>query len=127
MAPVFFLAGIWLLIAVVAAIIAYHLDISIALVEIIIGVAAGAVADHFFGKGSLGSTQPWLQFLASIGAVLLTFLAGAELDPAVMRTKLKEVSVRRAGRFCCAVRRGNGSGPFPPGMDHPRESPRARA
>ncbi len=93
MEPIFVLAGIWPLIAVVAAIIAYHLDISIALVEIIIGVAAGAVADHFFGKDSLGSTQPWLQFLASIGAVLLTFLAGAELDPAVMRTKLKEVSV----------------------------------
>jgi glutathione-regulated potassium-efflux system ancillary protein KefC len=91
--PIFILAGIWLLIAVVAAIIAYHLEISIALVEIVVGVAAAAVADHFFGKGSLGSTQPWLQFLASIGAVLLTFLAGAELDPAVMRTKLKEVSV----------------------------------
>ena len=92
MEPIFFLSGIWLLIAVLAAIVAYHLDISIALVEICVGVAAGAIADHFFGKGSLGSNQPWLQFLASIGAVLLTFLAGAELDPVVMRTKLKEVS-----------------------------------
>ncbi len=91
--PIFVLAGIWLLIAVAAAIIAYHLDVSIALVEICIGIAAAAIADHFFGKGSLGSGQPWLQFLASIGAVLLTFLAGAELDPVVMRTKLREVSV----------------------------------
>jgi len=91
--PIFVLAGIWLLIAVVAAIIAYHLDVSIALVEICIGIVAAAIADHFFGKGSLGSGQPWLQFLASIGAGLLTFLAGAELDPAVMRTKLREVSV----------------------------------
>ena len=32
-------------------------------------------------------------FLASSGAVLLTFLAGAELDPVVLRTKLKEVTV----------------------------------
>ncbi len=93
MEPIFVLAGIWLLIAVAAAIIAYHLDVSIALVEICIGIAAAAIADHFFGKGSLGSSQPWLQFLASIGAVLLTFLAGAELDPVVMRTKLREVSV----------------------------------
>ena len=54
MEPIFFLAGIWLLIAVLAAIVAYHLDISIALVEICVGVAAGAIADHFFGKGSLG-------------------------------------------------------------------------
>jgi len=91
--PIFLIAGIWLCISVIAAIIAYHLDISIALVEICLGVAAAAVADHFFGKGSLGSTQPWLQFLASAGAVLLTFLAGAELDPAVIRTKMKEVSL----------------------------------
>ena len=93
MESIFLVAGVWLLIAVVAAIIAYHLDISIALVEICIGIVAAAVADHFFGKGSLGGSQPWLQFLASMGAVLLTFLAGAELDPVVIRTKLKEVSV----------------------------------
>jgi glutathione-regulated potassium-efflux system ancillary protein KefC len=93
MMPVFFLAAVYLLISVAAAVISYHLDISIALVEICLGVAAAAIADHFFGKGSLGGSQQWLQFLASAGAVLLTFLAGAELDPVVMRTKLKEVSV----------------------------------
>ncbi len=93
MEAVFFTAAIWLVISVIAAFIAYHLDISIALVEICLGVAAAAVADHFFGKGSLGSGQQWLQFLASAGAVLLTFLAGAELDPVVMRTKIREVSV----------------------------------
>ena len=93
MEPIFFLAAIYLCISVVAAIIAYHLDISIALVEICLGVAAAAVADHFFGAGSLGGSQQWLQFLASAGAVLLTFLAGAELDPVVIRTKLKEVSI----------------------------------
>jgi glutathione-regulated potassium-efflux system ancillary protein KefC len=93
MESIFFIAGIWLVISVIAAIIAYHLDISIALVEICLGVAAAAVADHFFGKGSLGSSQQWLQFLASAAAVLLTFLAGAELDPVVIRTKIKEVSL----------------------------------
>jgi len=93
MEPVFFIAAIYLLISVIAAIVAYHLDISIALVEICLGVAAAAVADRFFGQGSLGSSQQWLVFLASAGAVLLTFLAGAELDPVVMRTKLKEVSL----------------------------------
>ncbi len=93
MEPLFFFAALWLGLAVVAAIIAYHLDISIALVEICVGIAAGAVADHFFGKLSLGGGQQWLQFLASVGAVLLTFLAGAELDPAVMKKKAKEVSI----------------------------------
>jgi Kef-type K+ transport system membrane component KefB len=93
MESIFFIAGIWLFISVVAAIIAYHLDISIALVEICLGVAAAAMADHFFGQGSLGSSQQWLQFLASAAAVLLTFLAGAELDPVVISTKIKEVSL----------------------------------
>lgn len=93
MEPIFFLAAIYLFIAVIAAVISYHLHVSIALVEICLGVAAAAVADRFFGTGSLGGSQQWLQFLASAGAVLLTFLAGAELDPVVMRTKLREVSV----------------------------------
>ncbi|HET6486391.1 MAG TPA: cation:proton antiporter [Spirochaetia bacterium] len=93
MVSIFFIAAIYLLISVVAAVIAYHLDVSIALVEICLGIAAAAVADRFFGTGSLAGSQPWLQFLASAGAVLLTFLAGAELDPAVMREKVREVSV----------------------------------
>lgn len=59
MESVFFIAAIWLGIAVVAAVVAYHLDISIALVEICLGIAAAAVADRFFGKGSLGSSQQW--------------------------------------------------------------------
>ena len=41
----------------------------------------------------LHADSEWLRFLASSGAVLLTFLAGAELDPLVIRTKLTEVSV----------------------------------
>jgi glutathione-regulated potassium-efflux system ancillary protein KefC len=93
MQPIFFLAALWLVLAVIAAIIAYHLDISIALVEICLGVVAAAVAERLFGPGATGSTQPWLQFLASFGAVMLTFLAGAELDPVVIRGKLKEVSI----------------------------------
>ena len=56
-------------------------------------MAVAAIATHFGWFARLGSDQQWLQFLASTGAVLLTFLAGAELDPAVIRTKLTEVSV----------------------------------
>jgi len=93
MEETFRIAAIWLSLAVAATILANHLRISIALVEICMGVAAGAVA-VLLGKGDLlGSNSEWLRFLASSGAVLLTFLAGAELDPNVIRTKLKEVSV----------------------------------
>jgi Kef-type K+ transport system membrane component KefB len=89
----FTVASIWLALAVISAIIAYHLRISIALVEICVGVAVAALATYWGKLDSLGANHEWLRFLASSGAVLLTFLAGAELDPAVIRTKLKEVTV----------------------------------
>jgi len=76
-----------------STIIAYHFGISIALIEICVGVAAAAVANHFFGQDALGSNLDWLRFLASSGAVLLTFLAGAELDPKVIASKKKEVLI----------------------------------
>src|SRR3989338_5594972 len=93
MESAFTIASLWLGLAVFSAIIAYHLKISIALVEICIGIVAAAVMDHFFGPNAFGSNLEWLRFLASSGAVLLTFLAGAELDPRVIRTKWKEVVI----------------------------------
>jgi glutathione-regulated potassium-efflux system ancillary protein KefC len=89
----FSIASLWLALAVISAVIAYHLRISIALVEICVGVLVAAFATFFGQMEALGANQDWLRFLASSGAVLLTFLAGAELDPNVIRTKLKEVTV----------------------------------
>jgi glutathione-regulated potassium-efflux system ancillary protein KefC len=88
MEHLFTVASLWLALAVLSAIIAYHLRISIALVEISVGVVVAAVAASFGKTDSLGINQEWLRFLASSGAVLLTFLAGAELDPDVIRKKL---------------------------------------
>lgn len=93
METIFTTAAIWLGLAVLSTIIAYHLKISIALIEICIGVAAAAVANYFFGQNALGSNLEWLRFLAATGAVLLTFLAGAELDPKVISSKKKEVLI----------------------------------
>jgi Kef-type K+ transport system membrane component KefB len=89
----FITAAVWLSLAVVSAVIAYHLRVSIALVEICVGVAAAAAASAMGLFEALGTDQGWLKFLASTGAVLLTFLAGAELDPEVVRAKWREVSV----------------------------------
>jgi glutathione-regulated potassium-efflux system ancillary protein KefC len=86
-------AALWLGLAVLATIIAYHLRISMALVEILVGMAAGALVEHFVGPEVFGGDLPWLRFLASSGAVVLTFLAGAELEPAVLRAKWREVTV----------------------------------
>lgn len=93
MEHIFTVAFIWLGLAVVSAIVAYHLRISIALVEICVGIVASAVASRMGMIELLGPNQDWIRFLASSGAVLLTFLAGAELDPEVIRTKWREVSV----------------------------------
>ncbi len=91
MEPVFFTATLWLALAVVSALIASSLRMSIALVEICVGVAA---ATGSFGLGDvLAADSEWVRFLAASGAVVLTFLAGAELDPDVIKTKLTEVSV----------------------------------
>ena len=93
MTEAFALAALWLALAVLATILANHLRISIALVEICVGVVAAVVAECYFGSGSLGANVDWLRFLASSGAVMLTFLAGAELEPSVLRAKWKEVTL----------------------------------
>ena len=93
MEQIFATAALWLGLALLSTVIAYHLRISIALVEICVGVAAAAVANHVFGQGALGNNLEWLRFLATLGAIMLTFLAGAELDPTAMSSKKKEVFV----------------------------------
>lgn len=93
MEHLFVIASVWLGLAVISAIIAYHLRISIALVEICVGVGTGALAGLLNKPDIMGSNIEWLRFLASSGAILLTFLAGAELDPDALRTKVKEISV----------------------------------
>jgi Kef-type K+ transport system membrane component KefB len=93
MENIFSIASLWLGLAVISAVVAYHLRVSIALVEICVGVIAAAIAGYFGKAEDLGSNLEWLRFLAASGAVLLTFLAGAELEPKVIRKKLKEVSV----------------------------------
>ena len=93
MEHIYVISALWLGLAVLSAIISYHLKLSIALVEICVGVLAGTVANKYFGQNSLGGNLEWLKFLASSGAVFLTFLAGAELDHKVMKAKLKEVLV----------------------------------
>lgn len=93
METIYGVASIWFALAVFSAVVAYHLRISIALVEICVGMAAAALAAHMGKTEALGLNQEWLRFLASSGAIFLTFLAGAELEPETIRAKLKEVSV----------------------------------
>ena len=93
MGQIYTVASLWFTLAVLSAVIAYHLRVSIALVEICIGVIAAAVASSLGVFEMLHADSEWLRFLASSGSVLLTFLAGAELDPVVIRKKVGEVTV----------------------------------
>ncbi|MGC8737718.1 MAG: cation:proton antiporter [Candidatus Hydrogenedens sp.] len=84
-------ASIWLFLALTSAIIAYYLKVSIALIEICVGIIAGYIATHFLQTDLLNNNEEWLKFLAGSGAIFLTFLAGAELEPTVIKNKWKEV------------------------------------
>lgn len=111
MTEMFTLAAVWLALAILATIVAARLKVSMALTEICVGMAAGFACERWLGPDVLGTDESWLRFLAASGAVLLTFLAGAELEPSVLRGKAKEVLVIGAIGFvapflgCAAVAR----------------------
>ncbi len=93
MQTIYLVAAFWFFAAVVSTAFANRLKISIALMEIIVGTIIGFAAlglDHF---DTLSLNADWMRFCTGLGAMLLTFLAGAELNPDVMKSKLKEVSV----------------------------------
>lgn len=85
-----FLAATWLALALVAVLLANWFRISTALSEIVVGTVAQLAIGAFVGTEALGAKAPWITFLAGTGAIVLTFLAGAELDPAIFRAKWKE-------------------------------------
>jgi glutathione-regulated potassium-efflux system ancillary protein KefC len=100
MEQVWFLAALWLALALVATLLAIWFRVSTALSEIVVGTAAQLIIGAIAGSNTIGSTAPWITFLAGAGAIVLTFLAGAELDPSVFRRKWKEAScVGMAGFF----------------------------
>jgi glutathione-regulated potassium-efflux system ancillary protein KefC len=93
MENVWVLASVWVGLALVATLVAIWMKISTALSEIVVGTVAQLVIGAFFMHGELGAKSPWVTFLAGTGAIVLTFLAGAELDPQVFRMKWKEATV----------------------------------
>jgi Kef-type K+ transport system membrane component KefB len=86
------LAFVWLGLALVATLLAIWLRIATAMSEIIVGTVAQLLIGALVGGAALGTDQSWIRFLASTGALLLTFLAGAELDMDVFRSRWKETT-----------------------------------
>jgi Kef-type K+ transport system membrane component KefB len=65
-----------------ASMLSVELGLSVAIIEIALGVIAG----NLLGIVS----TPWIDFLAAFASIVLTFLAGAEVDPTLLREKAKE-------------------------------------
>jgi len=83
MEQTWFTAMVWIGLALIASLISMRTAISVALVEICVGVIGG----NYLG---LDPKVEWISFLASFGAILLTFLAGAEIEPEILRKYGKE-------------------------------------
>jgi Kef-type K+ transport system membrane component KefB len=93
MTEVWLRAALWLGLALAATLISIRLRIATALSEIVVGTVAQLLIGAFVGTTLLGTTESWITFLSATGAVFLTFLAGAELDPGVLRAKWRETGV----------------------------------
>jgi len=92
MTAVWTLLTLWLALALIAGLLSAWLKVSTALTEILVGTAAQLIIGTVFGVTALGVDEGWVKFLAGLGAIVLTFLAGAELDPVVFRKKWKEAT-----------------------------------
>jgi Kef-type K+ transport system membrane component KefB len=75
-------AIVWVGLALLASLISWKAGVSVALIELIVGIVAGNTI-HL-------TVTDWVSFLASLGAVVLTFLAGAELESSVIRRFWKQ-------------------------------------
>ena len=85
------LAAMWLGLALIATLLSIWLRVATALSEIVDGTVAQLFIGALMGAAILGTDQSWIKFLAGTGAIVLTFLAGAELDPIVFKMKWKEL------------------------------------
>ena len=82
-------AALWLALALVATLLSIWLRVATALSEIVVGTIAQLVIGALLGGALLAGDATWIKFLSGAGAILLTFLAGAELDPVVLRRQWK--------------------------------------
>src|ERR1700719_4711863 len=99
---VWFIACIWMGLALIASLITIRTGISVALIEIVVGLVAGNLAIGFEGgtlQVGLAAAQSsggqlhhvvqsteWTNFLALLASGVITFLAGAEIDPQSLKT-----------------------------------------
>lgn len=94
---VYYVAAIWLGMALLASVVSIRIAVPAALVEIVIGALAGnipGIQQHLSQTGII-------TFLASAGSLVLTFLAGAEIDPVSLRGHWKASLSIGVVSSCC--------------------------
>jgi Kef-type K+ transport system membrane component KefB len=74
---IWFQSALWMALALVAAVGSLFVTISAALFEIVVGALAGNTVGL--------PLTPWIDYIASFGAIVLTFLAGTDIDPHVVK------------------------------------------
>jgi Kef-type K+ transport system membrane component KefB len=74
---IWFASAVWIGLALASSVISIWVGISVALIEIVVGAVAGNVI-HL-------TLTEWVNYIAGFSAILLTFLAGAEIDPKVVK------------------------------------------
>jgi Kef-type K+ transport system membrane component KefB len=75
------LAAVLSVLVLLASMVSVELGITVALIELTLGVVAGNLFDL--------RSQDWLDFIASFASIVLTFLAGMEVDPSYLRRRAK--------------------------------------
>ena len=77
MENIWFQSALWMVFALIAAMGSLFVTISAALFEIVVGALAGNTVGL--------PLTPWVNYIASFGAIVLTFLAGTDIDPHVVK------------------------------------------
>ncbi len=72
------LSALWVVLALIATLIAIWFRMPTALSEIVVGTVAQLVIGAAFAHGGLLGNTAWITYLAGTGAIVPTFLAGAE-------------------------------------------------
>jgi Kef-type K+ transport system membrane component KefB len=89
---IWFQSALWMALALAAAMGSLFVTISAALFEIVVGAVAG---------NTIGlPLTPWVNYIASFGAIVLTFLAGTDIDPHVVKKNFaSSVTIGLTGFF----------------------------
>jgi Kef-type K+ transport system membrane component KefB len=95
------IAALWMGLALLAVFCAHLFRLPTPVCEIALGAVAPLVIGRWLGWNPLNPSLPWIVFLAGAGSLLLTFLAGTELDPTVLRATWREALM--VGFVGCAV------------------------